>query len=140
MKKKVIAALVSLVLLCVVGVGILIGGGWWYAHRPLDFATPVIEFNLPKGAGMRQAANVIAAAGLDVDPRLLTWIARVGRSPDLPLASPYEAIFILSHGAMGRANFRAPSPSIIVRSTVISAIGAQRDSESSESTRAFYHF
>jgi UPF0755 protein len=90
MKKKVIPALVGLVLLCVVGVGALFGGGWWYAHRPLEFAQPVIEFNLPKGAGMRQAANVIAAAGLEVDPRLLTLIARASGQEKAIKAGSYE--------------------------------------------------
>jgi UPF0755 protein len=86
MRKIVLAFLVLIFL----GAATLAGGGWWYAHRPLYFGAPVIEFTVPKGAGMRQAANAIAAAGADVEPRLLALFARFAGQEKMIKAGSYE--------------------------------------------------
>ncbi|MDR2688259.1 MAG: endolytic transglycosylase MltG [Azoarcus sp.] len=85
--KKIILGLMLLILL---GAGALGAGGWWYARQPLNFNAPKLEFTVPRGAGMRQAASAIVAAGVDIDPRLLTLIARFAGKEKAIKAGSYE--------------------------------------------------
>ncbi|MDR2261732.1 MAG: endolytic transglycosylase MltG [Azoarcus sp.] len=106
--KKIIFCSILLVLLVA---GALAGGGWWYAHRPLAMKQAVAGFVVPKGAGMRQAANAIAAAGVEVHPRLLAWLARFsGRAREIKAGSyevragitPWQLILKLGAGEVSR--------------------------------------
>ena len=91
------------------------GAAWWYAHRPLALAHPVVDFTVQRGFTMRQAAAEIAAAGVDVNPRLLYWIARLGGKAERILAGSYEVhagitpwllILKLSSGDVSQAELR----------------------------------
>lgn len=79
-----------ILLLLVVAVAAIAGGGWWYANKPLSMQSPTIEFTVPRGNNMRQAARVIAAAGVDVQPEVLYWIARVDGKAERIVAGSYE--------------------------------------------------
>jgi len=101
--------------LAVVAVVAAVAGAWWYATRPLPLARPVIDFTVARGFTMRQAAAAIAAAGVDVNPRLLYWIARVSGKADRILAGSYEVhagvtpwllILKLSSGDVSQAELR----------------------------------
>ena len=61
-----------LVLFLILAAALVAGAGWWYAHRPLALQAEAIDFTVPRGVGMRQAAGLIERAGVDVDARLLT--------------------------------------------------------------------
>ncbi|MDY0014245.1 MAG: endolytic transglycosylase MltG [Rhodocyclaceae bacterium] len=66
------------------------GGLAWYAQRPLALTTPAVEFLLPAGTPMKQAARLIQAAGVDVEPRLLEWLARLTGKDRAIKAGSYE--------------------------------------------------
>lgn len=93
----------------------LAGGAWWYANAPLGLAKPVVDFTVRPGFTMRQAAAEIAAAGVDVDPRLLYWLARLSGKGELILAgsyevhggvTPWELILKLSRGDVSQGELR----------------------------------
>jgi len=67
-----------------------VAAGWWYALRPLPLARPVVDFTVPRGHTMRQAAATIADAGVGVNPQLLYWMARLTGKGDRILAGSYE--------------------------------------------------
>lgn len=64
--------------------------GWWYARQPLKVATGAAEFTISRGIGMRQAADAIARAGVRIDPRLLTLLARATGHAQKIKAGVYE--------------------------------------------------
>ncbi|WP_345792165.1 endolytic transglycosylase MltG [Thauera sp. JM12B12] len=66
------------------------GAGWWYAHRPLALAADAVDFTVPRGVAMRQAASLIERAGVDVDARLLSLLARIGGRAHRIKAGSYE--------------------------------------------------
>jgi len=79
-----------LVLFLTVAAACVAGAGWWYAHRPLALAAEAVDFTIPRGVGMRQAAGLIERAGVDVDARLLSLLARIGGRAQRIKAGSYE--------------------------------------------------
>ncbi len=69
---------------------VAIGAAWWYANRPLELVEPTVEFTVQRGSNMRQAAREIAAAGVDVHPEALYWIARLDGKAERIVAGSYE--------------------------------------------------
>lgn len=63
---------------------------FWYANRPLPLAQPAVDFTVQRGYTMRQAATAIARAGVEVNPRVLYWLARLSGKGDRILAGSYE--------------------------------------------------
>ncbi|BAL25186.1 hypothetical protein AZKH_2886 [Azoarcus sp. KH32C] len=82
--------ILRLTLAVVLAVAAVTSIAWWYAQRPLKLAQPVIDFTVQRGFTMRQAATTIAAAGIDVSPRMLYWLARATGKGDKILAGSYE--------------------------------------------------
>ncbi|WP_068636558.1 endolytic transglycosylase MltG [Thauera butanivorans] len=78
------------VLLLVLLAALAAGAGTWFAHRPLALKSEVVDFTVQRGLGMRQAAKVIAEAGVDVDPAWLSWLARIGGRANTIKAGSYE--------------------------------------------------
>ena len=64
--------------------------GFWFAHKPIELRAPVVDFTVQRGLGMRQAANHIAASGVAVQPRLLTWLAQISGRANRIKAGSYE--------------------------------------------------
>lgn len=100
--------------MCLVGAAVA-AGAWWYAHAPLGLARPVVDFTIRPGFTMRQAAAEIEAAGVDVDPRLLYWLARLSGKGERILAgsyevhsgvTPWELILKLSRGDVSQGELR----------------------------------
>ncbi len=82
--------LFGILLFLVIVAAALVGSSWWYANRPLPMTQPVIEFSVQRGHTMRQAARTIAAAGVDVHPEALYWIARLDGKAERIVAGSYE--------------------------------------------------
>ena len=79
-------------LLALLALALLVGGGGvWLAQRPLVLQSETVSFTVPRGVGMRQVATLIERAGVDVDPRLLTLLARVSGRATAIKAGSYEA-------------------------------------------------
>jgi len=68
----------------------LAGGLAWYANQPLKLVAPVVEFTLPPGTPMKQVALRIRAAGVNVMPLALEWIARASGKDRAIKAGSYE--------------------------------------------------
>jgi len=88
------------------------GAAYVLAHRPLELKEEVVDFTVSRGLGMRQAANVIAAAGVDVNPALLSGLARItGRATSIKAGSyevhrgitPWQIVLKLSDGDVSQA-------------------------------------
>lgn len=82
--------LIKILLLLLVIVSALGAFGWWYVHRPLPLPSETVEFTVQRGFTMRQAARAIAAAGVEVHPEALYWIARGVGKADRIVAGSYE--------------------------------------------------
>ncbi|WP_407278281.1 endolytic transglycosylase MltG [Aromatoleum evansii] len=111
MKPFVIRLLIALAL----AVAAVSAAAWWYAQRPLKLAQPLVDFTVQRGHTMRQAAATIAAAGVDVNPRALYWIARITGKAGRIMAGSYEVhqgitpwllILKLSSGDVSQAEVR----------------------------------
>ncbi|NMG44244.1 endolytic transglycosylase MltG [Aromatoleum toluvorans] len=111
MKSLVLRLLIALAL----AVATVSAAAWWYAQRPLTLAQPVVDFTVQRGHTMRQAAAAIAAAGVDVSPRALYWIARITGKAGRIVAGSYEVhrgvtpwllILKLSSGDVSQAEIR----------------------------------
>ncbi|MBL8447283.1 MAG: endolytic transglycosylase MltG [Zoogloeaceae bacterium] len=76
--------------LVLVSLAVLAGCLAWYAQHPLTLARPVVDFNLPLGTPMKQAARRIEAAGVEVHPVILEWLARIARIDRTVKAGSYE--------------------------------------------------
>lgn len=88
--RSLVRFVVYLLILSMLGAMLLVGAGWWYAHAPLTLASEKVEFTVPRGAGMRHAAGVIEDAGVGVDARFLTLLARIGDKAHTIKAGSYE--------------------------------------------------
>lgn len=84
--KRFLAILAVVLVAC----GALAGGLTWYAWQPLRLASPVVDFTLPPGTPMKQAARRIQEAGVGVDPLALEWIARLKGLDRAIKAGSYE--------------------------------------------------
>ncbi|MBK1713169.1 endolytic transglycosylase MltG [Rubrivivax gelatinosus] len=87
------AAVLSLLLLPVIGVGIAL----WWLGRPLELAAPTVEVSIEAGTTPRQIADAWVRAGVNTSPRLLyEWFRwsgearriRAGSYAVLPGATP----------------------------------------------------
>ncbi|MDR3214547.1 MAG: endolytic transglycosylase MltG [Azoarcus sp.] len=102
-----------LVLTVLFAAAALAGIGWWYSGQPLGVARGATEFTVSRGAGMRQAADAIARAGVGVYPPLLTWLARLtGRARQVKAGcyevragiTPWQLIHKLEAGEVSQAS------------------------------------
>ena len=82
--------LLGLFLLLVALAVLVAGAAFWLAHRPLMLKSERVEFTVARGLGMRQAADVIAQAGVEVNPALLSWLARLSGRAHAIKAGSYE--------------------------------------------------
>lgn len=79
-----------LVLVAVLAAALLGAGLAWYALQPLTLAGGRADFTIPRGSGVRVAAQLIAAAGAPVRPEAFYWLARLSRKGRLIKAGSYE--------------------------------------------------
>lgn len=109
------ALILRLLIVFALAVAALSAAAWWYAQRPLKLAQPIVDFTVQRGFTMRQAAAAISAAGVDVSPRALYWLARLTGKGERILAGSYEVhegvtpwllILKLSSGDVSQAELR----------------------------------
>ncbi len=62
---------------------------WWYVHRPLPMPADEVDVTVERGFTMRQAAQAVAAAGVEVHPEALYWIARLSGRAERIVAGSY---------------------------------------------------
>ena len=86
----------KLLLVAALGCAIAAGGAYWLAHKPLAMADRPVDFTIERGSGARAAANAIRAAGIELDPRLFSWIARLSGKARQLKAGSYEIVEPLS--------------------------------------------
>lgn len=86
MKKRF---LLTALMLPIVLLGALAGWVVWYADQPLTVRDGRVEVTVPRGAAMRQASRLMADAGVDVNPAVLYWMARMGGKADHIKAGSY---------------------------------------------------
>ncbi len=86
MKRLVLRSVLLLLALAVLAVA----GAYGFAHRPLSLKSEIVDFTVQRGLGMRQAAAVIARAGVEVNPVWLSWLARIGGRANTIKAGSYE--------------------------------------------------
>jgi len=86
------------------------------ADAPLSVPGGAVEVTIPKGATMRDAARVVADAGVSVDPRFLYWMARLGGQAHQIKAGSYE----ISTGMSPRAVLaKLVSGDVVLRSVAL---------------------
>ena len=85
--KKLFLSFVAVVVLATVIMGSV---AWWFAHHVIPLKQPVVDFTVQRGSNMRQAASAIAAAGVEVKPAVLYWLARLAGKASLIKAGSYE--------------------------------------------------
>ena len=79
--KKILLWFTLLVLLAA---ALVVWLGWWYAGQPLKVRRGETEFTVPRGMAMLPAAGVVRESGVAVDPRFLSWLARLtGRAQQI---------------------------------------------------------
>jgi len=109
MKRLVLSAVLLLLAVAVLAAGV----AYWLAHRPLVLKSEVVDFTVQRGLGMRQAASVIAQAGVEVSPSGLSWLARItGRANSIKAGSyevhagitPWQLVLKLSDGDVSQAD------------------------------------
>jgi UPF0755 protein len=67
-----------------------VGGFTYWARQPITTAEPAIEFAVAPGSSVGAAAQQIVAAGVPVDPFLLSLLARVTQKSSRIKAGSYE--------------------------------------------------
>lgn len=127
--------------LVVVVVMLVVAGAGWLVTQPLGLARPTVDFDISRGESMKQVARTVASAGVDVNPLVLTWVARLsghsGRIKagsyriDKPL-SAWELVSLLSAGANNYADFSLIEgwTFVRIRQALNSAPGVTHDSQS----------
>lgn len=60
--------------------GAAVGGLWWWANQPLSLRTSPLDFRVVAGSSLRSAIVQLQEAGIEVQPSLLSLLARVKRS------------------------------------------------------------
>ncbi len=103
-----------LIVVALLAAALVGGGGWWYATRPLVMQQPVIDFEVARGASMRQIAHTVSEAGIELEPTLFTWLARLsGHAVHIKAGSyrvdkainAWELVTLLSSGANNYGDF-----------------------------------
>lgn len=87
-----ILRLFSLVLLSMVLLaGAAAGLAWWWVERPLKLPAERVDFVVQPGSGPYAVAGAINQAGIDVNPRAFSWLARLTERDTALKAGGYEA-------------------------------------------------
>ncbi|MFT4171013.1 MAG: endolytic transglycosylase MltG [Rhodocyclaceae bacterium] len=75
-----------LVVLALIAAGVTI----YYVQRPLPQARPIVDLEVLRGSSMREVARQVSAAGIDVSPMVLTWLARASGHDSRIKAGNYQ--------------------------------------------------
>jgi len=53
---------------------------WWWANQPLGLRSSPVDFRVAAGSSMRSAITQMQEAGVEVQPALMAWLARLHRA------------------------------------------------------------
>ncbi|WP_227814477.1 endolytic transglycosylase MltG [Nitrogeniibacter aestuarii] len=82
-----------LIVLLIVPILLVAGAALWAINKAdsgLEVNQGVTEVTVPKGASMRDVAQLVADAGVDIDPRFFYWMARLSGQAHQIKAGSYE--------------------------------------------------
>lgn len=68
---------------------IAIGGLWWWANQPLALRSSPLDFRIAAGSSLRSAITQMREAGVNVEPTLLSLLARANRADTAIKAGSY---------------------------------------------------
>lgn len=98
---------------CAVSALLLIAAGVWWSGQPLRMDRPTVDFEILRGDSMKQISRTVEAAGLELWPPMLTWLARLsGHANRIKAGSyridgaitPWELVQLMSTGANAYAD------------------------------------
>ena len=82
--------LLQLLLLAVVVSSLLVAAATWVVSSPITLRSGPVDFTIAPGSSMRVAANTVAAAGAELDPRILIVLGKLLRVDTSIKAGSYE--------------------------------------------------
>jgi len=87
-----IRLLAKFLLLAVFSCVLLAGAGAWLIHRPLEIEGGRADFTVARGSTARAAAAAIRDGGIELDPRIFYWLARLSGKARQIKAGSYEIV------------------------------------------------
>ena len=82
--------LFKLVFLIFLVAGATAGGFWWWANQPLALRSSPLDFRIVAGSGLRSAIGQMNEAGIEMQPALLSLVARLIKADTGIKAGSYE--------------------------------------------------
>uniref|UniRef100_Q47DZ4 Endolytic murein transglycosylase n=1 Tax=Dechloromonas aromatica (strain RCB) TaxID=159087 RepID=Q47DZ4_DECAR len=65
------------------------GGLWWWANQPLSLRSSPLDFRIAAGSSLRSAITQMRESGIEVEPGLLAFLARLNRADTAIKAGSY---------------------------------------------------
>lgn len=90
MKKRIQIFLLSLMLTGLLGAAAIVGGAWYWAHRPLDLSAEKLDFVVDPGSSPRTIAREVRAVGVQLWEPGFVWMARLSELDKQIKAGGYE--------------------------------------------------
>ena len=81
--------LIKIVVVVFVLLAAAAGSLWWWAGQPLTLRTSPLDFRIVAGSSLRSAIGQMREAGIEVDPTLLSLLARLGKADTAIKAGSY---------------------------------------------------
>lgn len=66
------------------------GGVWYWSSQPIELRASPLDFHVPPGSSLRSSISLMREAGIDVEPRLLSLLARFGKAENTIKAGSYS--------------------------------------------------
>lgn len=83
---------ISLFVLLGLSAGLVIGGAYYWANRPLILSKPTIDIRIPQGVTPNRVAQIIQQSGVDMPPQAFVWLSRITGQDKLIKAGGYQVV------------------------------------------------
>ncbi len=80
---------IKLFLACLLSMAVSAGGLLWWAEQPITLRSSPLDFRIAAGSSLRSAITQMREAGIEINPTLLGWLARVHRADTAIKAGSY---------------------------------------------------
>lgn len=67
-----------------------VGGLWWWGGQPISLTGNAVDFRIVPGSSLRSSITQMREAGVDVEPAMLAWLARLRRVESTIKAGSYS--------------------------------------------------